>query len=39
VYQSTKDKFIAGYFDFDRVIFCVGLTPAYDPAGAARTHG
>ena len=39
VYQSTKEKFIAGYFDFDRVIFCVGLAPAYSPADAARTHG
>ncbi len=39
VYQSTKDKFIKGYFDFDRVIFCVGLTGAYDPAAAALNHG
>lgn len=39
VYQSTKDKFIKGYFDFDRVIFCVGLTKGYDPDAAARNHG
>jgi hypothetical protein len=39
VYQSTKEKFAKGYFDFDRVIFCVGLTKNYDPDAAARTHG
>lgn len=39
VYQSTKDKFIKGYFDFDRVIFCVGLTGAYNPEAAALNHG
>lgn len=39
VYQSTKDKFAAGYFDFDRIIYCVGLATGYDPAGAAKAHG
>ncbi|MCO4761669.1 MAG: DUF4157 domain-containing protein [Myxococcales bacterium] len=38
VLQSTREKFIKGYFDFDRVIFCVGLTKGYDPASAADTH-
>jgi len=35
VYQSTLDKFSAGYMDFDRVIFCVGIAENYDPGLAA----
>jgi hypothetical protein len=37
VYQSTKDKFIAGYIDFDRVVFGVALATNYDPGMAAMT--
>jgi hypothetical protein len=39
VYQSTKDKFIAGYTDFDRVIFCAAIATNYNPpkSAAART--
>ncbi|HAN32439.1 MAG TPA: hypothetical protein DCQ06_12660 [Myxococcales bacterium] len=39
VLQSTKEKFSAGYFDFDRVIYCVGLTKGYNPESHADTHG
>jgi hypothetical protein len=39
VYQSTKDKFIAGYTDFDRVVFGVALATNYDPGMAAMTGG
>lgn len=39
VLQSTKEKFIKGYVDFDRIIFCVGLQKQYQPEGAANTHG
>lgn len=39
IYQSTKDKFAKGYFDFDRVIYCVGFTPNYNPEASARNHG
>jgi hypothetical protein len=35
VYQSTKEKFIAGYDDFDRIIFCVGFSNNYNPVGEA----
>jgi hypothetical protein len=35
VYQSTKDKFVAGYIDFDRCIFCVAVAENYDPGLAA----
>ncbi len=35
VYQSTKDKFVAGYIDFDRCIFCVAIGENYDPGLAA----
>lgn len=35
VYQSTKDKFAAGYLDFDRVIYCVAIAQNYDPGLAA----
>ena len=37
--QSTKEKFSAGYFDFDRVIYCVGLTKGYNPEASANSHG
>ena len=37
VYQSTKEKFIAGYIDFDRVVFGVALATNYDPGMAAMT--
>lgn len=39
VYQSTKEKFSAGYIDFDRIIFCVGIATNYDPGLAAISHG
>lgn len=39
VLQSTRDKFIKGYYDFDRVIFCAGLTKGYDPEAAANSNG
>lgn len=38
VYQSTKEKFSAGYMDFDRIIFCVGIAENYDPGLAAIAH-
>jgi hypothetical protein len=39
VLQSTKEKFSKGYFDFDRVIYCVGLTKGYSPEASANSHG
>ena len=39
VYQSTQDKFAAGYIDFDRIIYCVGVAENYDPGLAAITVG
>ncbi|MBM4393338.1 MAG: DUF4157 domain-containing protein [Deltaproteobacteria bacterium] len=38
VYQSTRDKFIAGYIDFDRIVFGVALAQNYDPGKAAIVH-
>lgn len=38
VYQSTKDKFVAGYIDFDRIVFGVALAKNYDPGKAAIAH-
>ena len=38
VLQSTKGKFIAGYFDFDRVIFCIAPSNNYDPGLAAMAY-
>ena len=38
VLQSTKEKFIKGYFDFDRVVFCVAKATNYDPGMAALAH-
>lgn len=35
VYQSTKDRFIRGYIDFDRIVFGVALAKNYDPGKAA----
>lgn len=35
VLQSTKDKFAAGYFDFDRIVYCVALAKNYNPGLAA----
>ena len=37
VYQSTKEKFAAGYIDFDRIIYCVEIAENYDPGLAAMT--
>jgi len=39
VYQSTLDKFSAGYIDFDRIIFCAAIAENYDPGLAAIAHG
>jgi hypothetical protein len=36
VYQSTRDKFAAGYIDFDRIIYCVAWARNYKPREAAR---
>jgi len=36
VYQSTKEKFAAGYMDFDRVIYCVAIAKNFSPKDAAR---
>lgn len=38
VLQSTRDKFTAGYLDFDRIIFCVARAENYDPGLAAIAH-
>jgi Domain of unknown function (DUF4157)/Microbial transglutaminase len=38
VLQSTKEKFVKGYFDFDRIVFCVALAHNYNPGLAAMTH-
>ena len=35
VLQSTKDKFAAGYVDFDRIVYGVALAENYDPGLAA----
>jgi hypothetical protein len=35
VYQSTKDHFIRGYIDFDRIVFGVAFAKNYDPGKAA----
>lgn len=35
VYQSTKDRFIAGYIDFDRIVFGVAFAKNYDPGKSA----
>ena len=38
VYQSTKDKFTAGYMDFDRILFGIAPVEAYDPVTSAKKH-
>ncbi len=38
VLQSTRSKFVKGYFDFDRIIFCIAKSSNYDPGLAAITH-
>jgi len=38
VLQSTRAKFTKGYFDFDRIIFCIAKAENYDPGLAALTH-
>jgi len=38
VLQSTKEKFVKGYIDFDRIVFCVALADNYNPGLAAITH-
>jgi Domain of unknown function (DUF4157)/Microbial transglutaminase len=37
VYQSTKEKFAAGYDDFDRTVYCVAISKNYDPAKAVKS--
>lgn len=36
VYQSTKEKFAAGYRDFDRIVYCIAIAKNYDPQKAAK---
>lgn len=38
VFQSSKEHFIAGYRDFDRVVFCIAKAENYDPGLAAISH-
>jgi len=38
VYQSTKEKFIKGYDDFDRITFHAAITRTYKPAAAALSN-
>jgi hypothetical protein len=38
VLQSTKDKFAAGYFDFDRIVYCIAKAENYNPGLAAIAH-
>ena len=38
VLQSTREKFVKGYFDFDRIVFCVALAESYNPGLAAIRH-
>jgi hypothetical protein len=38
VLQSTREKFTKGYFDFDRIIFCIAKASNYDAGLAAITH-
>lgn len=35
VYQSTKEHFVRGYIDFDRIVFGVARATNYDPGKAA----
>jgi len=38
VLQTTREKFVKGYLDFDRIVFCVALAEHYNPALAAVVH-
>lgn len=38
VYQSTRERFSAGYVDFDRLLFGVAFAKNYDPGKAAIAH-
>ncbi|MSP63397.1 MAG: DUF4157 domain-containing protein [Myxococcales bacterium] len=38
VLQSTRDKFVKGYFDFDRIVFCIAKAENYAPGLAAIVH-
>lgn len=38
VYQSTKEKFAAGYIDFDRIVYCAAIARDYNAMNAAGAH-
>ena len=38
VYQSKKDKFSAGYMDFDRILFCAAIVKNYKAAASAAAY-
>jgi Domain of unknown function (DUF4157)/Microbial transglutaminase len=38
VLQSTREKFVKGYFDFDRIVFGVAFAHNYNPGLAAMAH-
>lgn len=38
VFQSTKDHFVKGYIDFDRIVFCIAKADNYNPGLAAIVH-
>lgn len=38
VIQTTRERFVKGYLDFDRIVFCVALAEHYNPALAALVH-
>jgi len=38
VLQTTRERFVKGYLDFDRIVFCVALAENYNPALAALVH-
>jgi hypothetical protein len=38
VYQSTKEKFAAGYIDFDRIVYCAAIARNYNAMNAAGAH-
>lgn len=38
VLQSTREKFVKGYIDFDRIVFGVALAQNYNPGVAAIAH-
>jgi hypothetical protein len=38
VLQSTREKFVKGYLDFDRIVFGVALAHNYNPGLAAMAH-